>query len=369
MGPLPSNARKLFMESLNASPRSAALVAALATALLGTTAVTAVAKPGSVIVTPAIPYMDDAPYVGHPCLEDTSILRYKVFYPDRAPGVTYPVVFVFQGAGFNSVSDCNPDTGQDKWLSMDNEATTWAANGFVAVNVEYHGVDATPPLYGDSTCPTPDCSRSQWGSAADGYVERNLKQAVDVFFRRNPLALYGADETKGLIAFGGSAGAHGAYMLALTSVRSVHSFDAAIGWSGMGDIAHAGPNAVGPYRNYMNATFPAIGSDQFDFGSPKVRVTSSGPAMYIANGQFESVVDPASAQGFYDQCVALGISRCWLRLLDSDQHATGYENYAFKGPIDQSEITMPLAPMGVTVFRESICFAHRVLGTPDRECP
>jgi hypothetical protein len=348
--------------------RSAGVSALTAAFLAATAAATAVAKPDGVISTNAIPYMDDAPYVGHPCSEDTSILHYKVFYPSPVKDVTYPVVFLFQGAGFHSVSDCDPDTGQDKWLSMDNEAARWAASGFVAVNVEYHGLDATPPLYGDSTCPTPDCSQLEWASAADGYVERNLKQAVEVFFERNPLDRYGADESKGLVAFGGSAGAHGAYMLGIANVGSDHPFDAVIGWSGMGAIAEAGPDALGPYETYMNALAPAPGTDEFNFGSPNVRITSDAPAMYIANGQFEFVY-PASAQKFYDHCTALGVSRCWLRLVDSDQHATGYENYTFQGPADPVEITVPQARTGVTVFRDSICFAHRVLGTPDPACP
>jgi hypothetical protein len=360
------------MRTSNVTCRLASTVAVFTLiSVAGAATVTADGRPSGVLVTNPIPYFDDAPYVGHPCSEDTSILHYKVFYPSPVPGVTHPIVFVFQGAGFHSVSDCDPDTGQDLWLSMDNEAMTWAANGFVAVNVEYHGLDASPPLYGDSTCPTPDCERSEWGSTADGYVERNLKQAVEKFFVRKPLERYGADENKGLIAFGGSAGAHAAYMLAITSVGSGRQFDAAIGWSGMGDIALAGWNALRPYENYMDAqpNSPLPGSDAFDFGSPKVRLTSSGPAMYIANGQSELTVLPASAQGFYDQCVALGVSRCWLRLLDTEEHATGYESYAFHGASDSIEVTVPLASTGVTVFQESICFARRVLGMPDANCP
>jgi hypothetical protein len=328
-----------------------------------------IAKPDGVIATNAMPYMDDSPYVGHPCAEDSSTLHYKVFYPSPARGVTYPIVFLFQGAGFHSVSDCDPDTGQDKWLSMDNEATTWAASGFVAVNVEYHGLDSTPPLLGDSTCPTPDCARGQWKSAADGYVERNLKQAVNVFLDRNPVDRYGADEKKGLIAFGGSAGAHAAYMLAITNVGSAHPFNAAIGWSGMGNIADAGSDATNPYEMYMDALpdSPLPKSDQFDFGSPFVRITSQAPAMYIANGQFEFVL-PASAQEFYSQCVTLGVSKCWLRLVDSVDHATGYENYRFRGAVDLNEFTVPTAVRGVTVFQDSICFARHVLGITDSNC-
>jgi hypothetical protein len=331
------------------------------------TATTAVGS-SSVSVTNPIAYMDDAPYVGHPCSGDSSVLHYKVFYPSEA--ATYPIVFTFQGAGFHSVSDCDSDTGRDQWLSMDNEAATWAANGFVAVNVEYHGLDASPGLYGDSACPTQDCRRSAWGSAADGYVQRNLKRAVSVFFQRDPLSRYGADESKGLIAFGGSAGAHGAYMLAITNIGSDHPFDAAIGWSGMGDIAQAGVTALTQYEDYMDgqSSSPLPGSDQFDFGSPKVRLQSGGPALYIANGQFE-FVDPASAQGFYDECAEPRVPRCWFRLLDSDQHATGYENYSFHGPTDLNEVTVPQARPGVTVFQDSVCFAHRVLGVPDRNCP
>jgi hypothetical protein len=335
---------------------------------ISTSVTTALSIPGGVTATNPIVYMDDAPHVGHPCSGDSSILHYKVFYPTQL--ATYPVVFLFQGAGSHSVSDCDPDTHRDKWLSMDTEAATRAANGFVAVNVEYHGLDATPPLFGDSTCPTLDCRRSTWGSAADGYVQRNLKRAVDVFFdpQRDPLTRYGADERRGLIAFGGSAGGHGAYMLTITSISSLHPFDAAIGWSGMGDIAQAGSDATTPYENYMAASLPQPGSDQFDFGSPRVRLTSNGPALYIANAQFE-FVDPASALSFYEQCAEPRVPRCWLRVVDSDQHATGYEDYAFRGPTDSNELTVPQARHDVTVFQDSICFVHRVLGMRDTNCP
>ena len=68
---------------------STARIGSIGMFVLSTVAVTSVVtlsgKQGSVLTTPGIPYMDDAPYVGHPCREPSSILHYKVFYPAGVP--------------------------------------------------------------------------------------------------------------------------------------------------------------------------------------------------------------------------------------------------------------------------------------------
>ena len=67
---------------------------------------------------------------------------------------------------------------------------------------------------------------------------------MQYFLDHNPRQ-YGADPSKGLIAFGSSSGAHNAYMLANTGLPDAH-FAAAIGWSGFPDVGAAG--------NYIKGT-------------------------------------------------------------------------------------------------------------------
>ncbi len=308
-----------------------------------------------------IRYMSDT-VNGTPCgVPPTPLLHYRVFYPKFVAGVTYPIVFGANGAGFEGNSDCYK--GANRWSAYDPIMQTWAQAGFVAVNIEYHGYN--DGLFGDSTCPTGDCA-PPWGSVADGFVERNIKVAIQYFFDHDP-ARYGADESKGVISFGGSAGGHGMYMLALTGPVGGHTFAAGVAWSGMPNITVAGTKSVNPYDSYMETS--GTTGNTFDFGNAYLRMTSASPALYFANGIAERV-NKASAQTAYDQCVALAISMCSLRIVDDgNAHAAQYKDYAFKGPSDPNEVSDPPAVVGMTVFDDTICFAKKVLAISDPGCP
>jgi hypothetical protein len=67
--------------------------------------------------------------------------------------------------------------------------------------------------------------------------------------------------------------------------------------------------------------------------------------------------------------VALGISDCYLRLLDAgDLHGMSYRDYRFKGPSDPNEITEPPATVRMTVMQDSLCFAEMIVSIPDPKC-
>jgi hypothetical protein len=135
----------------------------------------------------------------------------------------------------------------------------------------------------------------------------------------------------------------------------------------MGDPALGGAYAIQNFGAYMETTDPV--SDRFLFSSPAARITSAAPAIYIANSQGE-FMDPRSASSFYDRCTAVGVSLCYLRLVDAGKrHSVGYDDYRFRGPADPLEVTYPPAAQGMTVLSDSICFAKRVLLIPAPACP
>jgi hypothetical protein len=313
------------------------------------------------LATAPIQYMTDT-VNGTPCgVPPTPVLHYRVFYPKVRPGVTYPIVFGANGAGFEGNSDCYK--GVNRWSNYDPILQTWAKAGFVAVNMEYHGYN--DGLFGDSTCPTGNCA-PPWGTVADGIVERNLKVAVQFFFDHQP-ELYGADESKGVLVFGGSAGGHGIYQLGLTGPVGTHHFAAAIAWSGMPNVTVAGSRVTTPYDKYMEIAGP--GGSRFDFGNAYLRLNSASPALYLANGNDE-MVNAESVQTTFDQCGVVHVSLCYLRIVDGGKaHAAQYKDYAFRGPSDPIEVTDPPATVGMTVFQDTICFAKRVLAIPDPTCP
>jgi hypothetical protein len=293
-------------------------------------------------------YMTDT-VMGRPCADSPGTpfdLHYNVWYPDD--GKAHPIVFTFQGRGFRSTSTC-VEGNVESFENMDPEAETWASSGFVAVNVEYHGYD--DGLFGDLTYPGP----GQWDSIADGSVELNLKVAVNFFLSHNP-AQYGAAESKGLIAFGGSAGGHAAHMLAITGPGGGHTIAAAIGWSGLPDAHDGGPSGENPFLTYMRATDP---SDRMNFGDPYHRLAATSPPQYVANSTGE-FIEEQNAINYWQLCRQVGVAACWLRIPPNNAHATAYENYCFTA--QQGEVTKPQATLHITVFDDSIKFADKVLG-------
>jgi hypothetical protein len=235
----------------------------------------------------------------------------------------------------------------DQYHAFDFEMSQWAKAGFVAVNIEYHGY--RDGLYGDLTYP----GRGKWGNTADGIVQRDVKPAVEYFFGHDP-GQYGADERRGVIAFGGSSGAHNAYMLSITGVPG-HRIWAAAGWSGLPDASLGGSVAQAAFDTYMQ-TKP--GTDIEKFGDPAHRITATSPPQYIAGGTGEFIA-AANAERYFQICKRLKVALCYERILNTSAHAAGYERYAFMGK--PPEITNPKAVRGQTVFRDTIDFADAVL--------
>jgi hypothetical protein len=221
--------------------------------------------------------------LGHPCAHPsgTTDLHYQVFSPSAGQGGPYPIVFGFQGSGYKSTSEC--DQGVDRWTHLNEEMRMWAANGFVAVNVEYHGSDATPPLFGNLSCTDAphDCPKARWASFADGSPEWDLLPAIRWFLdcTGNPQqcgTVYGGDVTSPITVFGGSAGGHAALMLGVIGAMRGLSVGSAVAFSGMANpflSEHAGytPDARQVYAGYMQAG-TSYGSNRFKFGSPYERI-------------------------------------------------------------------------------------------------
>jgi|SRR5579884_745430 len=293
---------------------------------------------------PEITYGDDG-YFAQGCSGPSSKLHYIVFYPS-SPG-PHPIVFGMSGSGFAGNAGCDPKIGKDQYQTFDFEMREWAKAGFVAVNIEYHGFQNG--LYGDTTYP----GRGKWGTAADGIVQLDVKPAVEYFFAHNP-GQYGADERQGVIAFGGSSGAHNAYMLSLTGVPG-HRIWAAAGWSGLPDASLGGSVAERVFDAYMQ-TQP--GTDVENFGDPEHRISAKSPPQYIANGTAE-FISAANAEHYFQTCRQLKVSLCYERIVNTSAHAGEYEDYVFTG--SPPEITIPQAVKGRTVLEDTIAFADTVL--------
>jgi hypothetical protein len=333
--------------SLAAAPIAAASGSAVAPSTT-TTAGSAVRANSALIAgvqeSPEVTYEQDG-YSAPTCAGPSSALNYVVFYPS-APG-PHPVVFGMSGSGFSGNAGCDSTTGEARYRSMDLEMQRWAAAGFVAVNIEYHGYGNG--LYGDVTYPGP----GNWGSVADGTVQLDIKPAIEYFFANDP-AQYGADESQGVIAFGESSGAHDAYMLGVTGVPG-HSIWAAVGWSGMPDASLSGSTAEGVFDDYMR-TQP--GTDVENFGDPEHRISPTAPPEYIANGSNEFIA-AANAEQYFQTCTQDGIPLCYERIPNTSAHASGYEDYVFTG--SPPEITDPAATPGQTVFDDTLGFVTTVL--------
>lgn len=297
-----------------------------------------------VVASPPITYGGDG-YFAQQCTGPTSKLHYIVFHPST-PG-PHPIVFGMSGSGFAGNANCDSKIGKDLYQSFDSEMARWAKAGFVAVNIEYHGYQNG--LYGNLTYPGP----GKWGDKADGTVQLDIKPAVEYFFAHNP-GQYGADERKGVIAFGGSSGAHNAYMLSVTGVPG-HRISAAAGWSGLPDAALGGRAARAAFDAYMQ-TRP--GTDLENFGDPEHRISPKTPPQYIANSTTEFIA-AANAEQYFRKCEQLKIPSCYERIVNTSGHAGEYEDYVFTG--SPPEITMPQAIKGQTVFDDTIAFADAVL--------
>lgn len=284
-------------------------------------------------------------YFAQECSGLSSRLHYTVLYPS-APG-PHPIVFGMSGSGFAGNASCDPGVGKDKYRSFDFEMGQWAKAGFVAVNIEYHGYQSG--LYGNVTYTSP----GNWGNTADGTVQLDVKPAVEYFFAHNP-GQYGADERQGVIAFGGSSGAHNAYMLSITGVPG-HRIWGAAGWSGLPDVSLGGSTARNVFDHYMQ-TRP--GTDVENFGDPAHRISVTTPPQYIAAGSGEFIA-AANAEQYFQSCKQVKVSLCYERILSTSTHAAEYEDYAFTGT--PPEMTNPRAIKGQTVFTDTINFADAVL--------
>jgi acetyl esterase/lipase len=227
---------------------------------------------------------------------------------------------------------------------------SWAQAGFVAVNIEYHGY--SDGLYGNLTYPGPQ----RWGDSADATVQLDIKPAMAFFLSHNP-QLYGADERAGIVVFGGSSGAHNAYMVGLTGVTG-HRITAVVGWSGLPDVADSGSYPQSVFDRYMR-TEP--GSDVEKFGDPAHRLRSGVPPQYVADGLHE-FISPLNADRYTADCRAMG-DTCWERIPNTTAHAQGYSGYTFTGQSPES--SDPGAVAGNTVLQDSIAFARSQLPTRD----
>ena len=285
---------------------------------------------------------------GHPaatCEGETDALDYVVQWP-AVPG-QHPVVFGMTGTGFAGAAACDPKTHQDGYRGFDGAMRSWAAAGYVAVNIDYHGY--RDKLFGNLTYP----GKGKWGDVADGTVQLDIKPAIEYFLHHDPQQ-YGADLSQGAIAFGASSGAHNAYMLAITGVPGVR-IAAAAGWSGFPDMSLAGSYAHWIFNHYMRST---PGSDVENFADPEHRLRAGSPPEYVANGTLE-FIRPANAEQYAATCTRLHIAFCYERIVNTRNHADFYARYIFTG--HAPEVTSPRAVTGQTVTEDSIAFANTVL--------
>jgi hypothetical protein len=301
--------------------------------------------PATVLQSEEITYESDG-HVAVRCNGPTSDLHYVVFYPDsQGP---HPVVFGMTGTGFAGSANCGPGATRDTYRGIDYIMLRWAAAGYVAVNLEYHG--SRDGVFGDLTYPGP----GKWAGLADGTVELDIKPAMEHFLAKDA-ARFHADERLGLIVFGSSSGAHNAYMVGATGL-SGHQISAVIGWSGLPDAERGGSYAERGFDSYMRTT---ADSDVEGFGDPLHRLQAGAPPQYIANGLNE-FIDPLTARTYYQRCQSLDIAACWFRMPATDDHAAAYADYVFVGQLP--ELTLPDAQIGQTVEQDSIAFAQRYGG-------
>jgi hypothetical protein len=291
-------------------------------------------------------YLTDT-VAGRPCTiptgETANDLHYRVHSPTQAGD--YPIVFGLAGNGYESTSTCvNAAKGIERFEQLDSIMATWVRAGYVAVNIEYHGYD--DGLFGDASYPGTD-----WGTAADGISELNAKVAMEFFLANDPQR-FGADPSKGIVLFGGSAGGHSAHLVGNTGIDG-YAISAVVGWSAMPEASKAGTKK---FDLYMQTT---TGSDVFDFGDAIHRITASSPPQYISNS-VDEFLDPQNAIDYYNTCVGLlGGSKCYLRILDQTScHATGCSKYAFGQP-GHNDTTEPPATPGSTLFQDTIAFADQ----------
>jgi hypothetical protein len=286
------------------------------------------------------------------------------------------------GSGFSGDAECT-SIHVDHWHVDDGLMNRWAAAGYVTVAIEYHGYEgmcghklcANDPtgLHGDQTYP----GVGQWegSDVADATVQLDIKAAAAQFLAT--ASQYGGDPSKGLFTFGGSSGAHDAYMLALTGLPG-YRFGAAIGWSGGPDqdLNHGSNQSFS--EDYMQTT---TGSDVMNFADPFHRISASSPPQYIADsiGEF---ISWQSADGYYQECVSLALT-CWERMPNTSKHAEAYASYKFTGnnpaistisnatayyaqcvaqQLTCAEFSNPPATVGSTVTQDSIQFANTIAG-------
>jgi hypothetical protein len=289
-----------------------------------------------------VAYGDDG-FVARRCSGPSSQLHYVVFSPS-SPG-PHPIVFGMAGTGFSGSADCAGSL--ETYRHIDAVMQNWARAGFVAVNIEYHGF--ANGLYGNVTYPGP----GRWGTVADGTVELDIKPAMQFFLSHNP-SRYGADERSGIVVFGGSSGAHNAYMVGATGL-SGHRISAVVGWSGLPDVAAASSYPESIFDRYMQTT---PGTDTEYFGDPQHRLGPGAPPQYVANGLSE-FISPTNAENYVQRCQAVAVAACWLRIPNTSLHAQAYMTYKFTGA--PPEISQPTAAVGTSVLLDSIAFAERQL--------
>jgi hypothetical protein len=274
------------------------------------------------------------------CSGTSSALQYVVTYP-TSPG-PHPIVFATRGSGFAGTANCT--NGKPFYLGEQKIMNQWAAAGYVAVNIEYHGFDNG--LYGDLTYPGP----GKWGTTADGTVELDVKPAINYFLSHDP-GQYGADPSTGVVLFGGSSGGNDAYMVALTGIPG-YTVSAVIGWSAQLDVAASvgGRNAFDKYMQTKPNT------DVEHFADPFYRLTPTAPPQYGANGLHE-IHDPATVEDYMTECRAMQVKACWERILDTSLHGEAYAFLPITG--QPPEIIDPAAQPGATVIQDSISFANQ----------
>lgn len=292
----------------------------------------------AVHIWPEVTYEHDG-YSQQTC-SGTDALSYTVISPDTTG--LHPIVFGMGGTGFQGSAGCSQGSSYPEYLGFNGIMANWAKKGFVAVNIEYHGF--ANGLYGNVSYP----GAGKWKNIADGTVQIDIKPAIRYFLSNDP-AKYGADPTLGVVIFGASSGAHNAYMVGATQIAGV-PISAVVGWSGLPDVSEAGnyPNSV--FDRYMRAS---PGSDVEKFGDPMHRINSAMAPQYIANGLSE-FISPLNAIDYAGALTQNGIVN-WLRIPDTDRHASGYAFYKFT---DQSpEESIPSAPVNKTVMQDSINFA------------
>ncbi len=227
------------------------------------------------------------------CPKGTNDLHARVFYPSS--GGPYPIVYVFNGAGFAHTFGADDDT-ESVW----HVCVQLAQRGFVVMAVEYHGYNCGML----ATDTMPGGGPGSWGTVGDAQTE--LCGRAGLAWMRAHAGTYGGDTTKE-VTFGLSAGGHQAHMLALVD----GSIDVAIGHSSLPSAAElvTSPDAYAHYSSYVGTS--VLTADAYHFADVYYRLGLLGlgagaPVQVMYNNSAE-LIPSGCMTAFGTRCASQGV--------------------------------------------------------------